>query len=276
MCLWKNELYGAHFSCRYLYQFVELDWYRQDERGIAVFNRRHPLPLYYQLKELIREQIENGELKPNDRIPSERELSERYEISRMTARQAITELVNEGLLFREQGKGTFVAMPKISQGLLGLTSYTEDMQRRGLTPGTKLLSFQLMQPTRKIADRLKLSLDSRVIQMERLRLANDEPMALEISHVPVGLCPGLEQSEVEGQSLYRILETKYQIHLAYASETLEPAMPSTPEAELLSIAPTVPLLLIERITYTHDGTPVEFVKSLYRGDRYKFYVELER
>ncbi len=241
-----------------------------------MFNRRHPLPLYYQLKELIREQIDNGELKPEDRIPSERELSERYEISRMTARQAITELVNEGLLFREQGKGTFVAMPKISQGLLGLTSYTEDMMRRGLTPGTKLLSFQTILPTRKIADRLKVSLDSRIIQMERLRLANDEPMALEISHVPTHLCPGLDPNELERQSLYRLLESKYQIVLARASETLEPAMPSTLEAELLSIVPTVPLLLIERITYTPDGSPVEFVKSLYRGDRYKFYVELER
>jgi GntR family transcriptional regulator len=241
-----------------------------------VFNRRHPLPLYYQLKELIREQVENGEIRAGDRIPSERELSERYEISRMTARQAITELVNEGLLFREQGKGTFVAMPKISQGLIGLTSYTEDMLRRGLQPGTKLLCLEIVPPTRKIADRLHISLDSKVIQIQRLRLANDEPMALETSHIPASLCPDLAQQDLEGQSLYKLMEDRYALHLANASQTLEPANASTVEAELLNVSPTVPLLLIERITYTTDGTPAEFVKSLYRGDRYKFYVELQR
>lgn len=123
--------------------------------------RKSPLPRYYQLKEIMREKIRSGEWKPGDLIPSERELGEQYGISRMTARQAITELVNEGLFYREQGKGTFVSRRKITQQLIHLTGFTEDMKARGQQPGTRVLSAEMRPAEEAVAERLRIKPGSR-------------------------------------------------------------------------------------------------------------------
>ena len=150
-----------------------------------MLNKNTPIPLYYQLKQWVIEQIERGDLKPGDVIPSERELSERFEISRMTVRQALLELVIEGKLVREKGKGTYVASPKINQGLLKLTSFSEDMLSRGMKPGAQVVDVSVKPVFPSILQKLGMNPDDKLLVVTRLRMANDKPMALESTHLPL-------------------------------------------------------------------------------------------
>ncbi len=244
------------------------------------FNRNKPVPLYYQLKEMIKQQIESKELKPRDCLPSEREYGEKFQISRMTVRQAITELVNEGLLYRQQGKGTFVAEPKIEQGLMKLTSFTEDMLRRGLEPSARLLSIQKCTADDRVASILKLGemtpKQRQIIVIERLRLADGEPMAIETCHLSYASFPEILGEDLENKSLYKILETRYNICLERATQVIEPAVAKTEDAKLLNIQIGDSILVLGRTTFDQYDTPVEYVSSRYRGDRYKFFVELKK
>ena len=237
---------------------------------------RGRLPLYTQLKERIWEMVEQGQLKPGDQLPSERELCERYNISRMTCRQALSDLVNEGLLYRMQGRGTFVASPKVTQGLLGLTGFTEDMLSRGLIPETRVLSVEVVPASNKVAAFLELAIGERVVRLVRLRLASGQPMCLEQCHLPENLAPGLEKRRDLSGSLYKILSAHYGLHMVKAHETLEAVAAREREAEALEVATGSPLLLLERVTRGADGRAMEYVRSFYRGDRYRFQTELVR
>ncbi|MDB4896812.1 MAG: GntR family transcriptional regulator [Firmicutes bacterium] len=235
-----------------------------------------PIPLYFQIKTRLLELIENGQFKPGDQVPSERELTERFSVSRMTARQALTELESQGYLYRIQGKGTFVATPKLEQPLAGLTSFTEDMRRRGLAPGARVLTAQEAPAGKKAAKLLGIAETATIFRLERLRLADGEPMALETSHIPVALCPGLLEADFRDQSLYRILAERCDTRLVKADQSLE-AVPATAyDAEMLHVREGTPLLLMERVSRDASDKPVEFVRSLYRGDRYRFTTELIR
>lgn len=234
------------------------------------------LPLYLRLKEILQEHIETGRLQPGDRVPSERELSEQYDMSRMTVRHALTELVNEGVLVRQQGRGTFVGRPKIRQALAGLTSFSEDMQARGLRPGGKVLSLQIVQAPRKVRTSLGLDESHWVVRIERLRLADDEPMALEITHLSAGRFGGLVHDDLNHTSLYRLMEEKYGAKVTAATQSIEPALADATLARHLGVREGALLLLLERVTYDSNGVPTEYVSSYYRGDRYRFIVELQR
>lgn len=247
--------------------------------GVAPTNsmgREIPIPLYYQIKSRLLEAIESGQLKPGDRVLSERELTEQFGVSRMTARQALTELETLGYLYRVQGKGTFVATPKLEQPLLGLTSFTEDMRRRGLQAAARVLSADTVSAGRKAARALRIGEPEKVYRMERLRLAGGEPMALETSHIPVALAPGLMEQLSAAQSLYRALSEAYGIRLVKATQSLEAVAANSYEAEILGVREGTPLLLMERISLDTLDRPVEYVRSLYRGDRYRFTTELLR
>lgn len=253
---------------------VNLDSFPQIEP--REFSRDKPIPLYYQLKEIIKKQIETRELKARDCLPSEREYSEFYKISRMTVRQAITELVNEGYLYRQQGKGTYVAEKKIEQGLMQLTSFTEDMLRRGLQPSAKILSIQEKVMDEKATSALGLPEDEPVIVIKRLRLADGEPMALETCHLSYGKYSEILREDLENNSLYQFLEKRYSIRLNRATQVIEPGIARPEVAKLLHIRAGDPILILERTTFDQYDNPVEFVSSLYRGDRYKFIVELKK
>lgn len=240
------------------------------------FGKDAPIPLYYQIKTRLLESIETGQLKPGDRVPSERELTTHFNVSRMTARQALTELENQGYLYRLQGKGTFVATPKLDQPLAGLTSFTEDMRRRGLEPGAQVLSAEEVPAGRKAARALGLSETALVFRLERLRLAGGDPMALEIAHVPATLVPGLAEEGALERSLYGLLRERYGIRLIRATQSLEAVAANEYEAQVLHVKEGTPLLLLERVSRDEQDRPVEFVRSLYRGDRYRFITELNR
>jgi GntR family transcriptional regulator len=244
-----------------------------------MLNKHIPIPLYYQLKEKLSAAILQGELPPGALLPSERELSDHYEISRMTVRQALGEMVKEGLLVREQGKGTFVAEPKIAQGLLKLTSFSEDMRSRGFKPDSQVRAVYVQDATAHVANALRLGRqeeNQQVIIYERVRLADQKPMAYEISHLPSKRFPEFERESLRSASLYTLLEEKYGLTIRYARQTIEVGLSRPAESDILGIPAGSAVLLIERTTYDADDEPIEFVKSVYRGDRYKLYAELHR
>lgn len=238
--------------------------------------RHVPLPLYYQIKTRLQEAIETGQLQPGDRVPSERELTDLHGVSRMTARQALAQLEAMGLLVRVQGRGTFVAVPKVEQPLIGLTSFTEEMHQRGLEPGSIVLSLGEVAAGRRIAGILRLAEMDPVYRIERLRLAGGAPMALEVSHIPVQHCPGLLAQGLHQRSLYAVLAAEYSLHLTHASQSLEAILAGTYEAGLLHLPQGSPVLLLERVSRDRADRPLEFVQSYYRGDRYRFTAELVR
>lgn len=238
--------------------------------------RSGPLPRYYQLKELIRDGIRSGEWTPGSLIPSERALCERYGISRMTARQSVTELVNEGLLYREQGKGTYVGRPKIAQQLLRLTGFTEDMQARDKRPGAKVLSAEMWPANEVTAERLRVKVGQPVYRLRRLRMADSEPLAVETSCVSFLGCERLLHHDLERESLYRLLETTYDVPPLEADQELEADLAGDEDAQLLRVAPGSPVLRTRRVTETRRGVPVEYATSVYRGDTYRFYTRMVR
>lgn len=239
-----------------------------------MLNKNYPLPMYYQLKEILRERITTGEWQPGDLIPSERELSERYEISRMTARQALTELTVEGLLRREQGKGTYVAEPKIKQGLTSLTGFTEDIHTRGARPGSQVLRLELVTTPISALRALQITPDQQMVLLERLRLVEDEPIALESCYLHFNNVQEILQEDFENNSLYELLAKKYNITPARAEQQVGADLCNQREQELLNITKGMPVLRNSRITFDQWGRPFEYTESAYRADRYTFQAEL--
>ncbi|MBU9711874.1 GntR family transcriptional regulator [Evansella tamaricis] len=240
-----------------------------------MINKRSPIPIYYQLEELIKDMIEKGTLKKGDMIPPEREYAEKYEISRMTVRQALNNLVNDGYLSRVKGKGTFVENRKIEQPLMGLTSFTEDMVSRGLEPRTKLLHLLKKEASASESEKLKIKQGAPVYEVKRIRLADDEPMALETMFLSAELVGELKEEVVNG-SLYQYFEESLGYSIVNARQGLEASIVRKSEREYLNVPSGSPVLLIERTSYLADGKPLEFVKSIYRADRYKFLIDMNR
>lgn len=232
------------------------------------------MPLYFQIEEAIKQKIDKGEWITGTMISSEREFAENYEVSRMTVRQAINNLVNDGYLTRQKGKGTFVSAKKIEQKLLGLTSFTEDMRSRGYQPASKLISFQTIRANQRLAKALEIPEDKDVYEIKRVRLANDIPMAIETTFVPVHLLY-LQESHIKEGSLYSEVENAG-FKIDYATQSLEASIARDAESEILEITKGAPVLLIERQTFLTNGMPLELVHSVYRGDRYKFMIDMKR
>jgi len=233
------------------------------------------VPLYAQVMKDLRAWIGTS-LVPGQKLPSEAELCDRFRVSRATVRRALTELRNEGFLTSHQGKGTFVARTKIRMPLARLHSFTEDMTRRGLVPGSRTLRRAVHPAPPDCAEHLRLPEGGLVVFLERLRLADGEPMALEKVSIPLELAPGLDQVPLENQSLYSVLEHRYGLILGRAEQSIEASRPTPEERRLLRLPAGMPVLALERLTFLADGRPVEYVRSVYRADRYRFSVELER
>jgi GntR family transcriptional regulator len=231
------------------------------------------LPKYYQVKKQLLDLTSSME--PGSPVPPERELARQYETSRTTVRQALAELVVEGRLLRMQGKGTFVAKPKVAQ-VLELASYTEGMRQHGLHPQTRILDIGYVTADDHLANLLGIRTGGRVLRLHRLRLADGEPMSIDTSHLPARRFPGLRKQLERHASLYETLRTDYGIHLAEAEETIETVLADPHDAQLLAVDPGIPLLLLSRHAIDSTGEPVEWAQSWYRGDRYKFVTRLKR
>jgi GntR family transcriptional regulator len=244
--------------------------------GIYMINKNSPIPIYYQLEQEIRRMIEK-ELSPGDMLPSERDFSEKYDISRMTVRQAIANLVKEGLIYRQKGRGTFVAERKFEQDLSGLSSFSEDMKKRGLTPSNKLISFKTITGDPSLSSKLKIDLESEIYKIKRIRLANDEPVALETIYTPKAIVGQIEAQDIT-TSFYDYIEKKLNLKIAYGTQTIEASLARGDEIDYLNIKKGKPVLVMRRISFLHDEqeTPIEYVKSAYRSDKYKFIIQMKR
>ena len=207
-------------------------------------------------------------------IPAERKLSQELGVSRLTLRAAIDQLVRDGYLSRRHGSGTFVTEPKIAQQLT-LTSFTEDMRRRGMVPASRTLELTVTTAGAWLARRLLVPPEERVVRVKRLRLADGETMALEVLHVPEALVPGLRRGDLENHSFYDLLQQRYGVVIDFGTQTIEPTVTNEEESELLGVPLHSPAFLFERTSVSQTGQTVEFVRSLYRGDRYRLVTELQ-
>jgi GntR family transcriptional regulator len=231
------------------------------------------IPKYYQVKRQLLELTRA--MAPGTPVPPERELARDYGTSRTTVRQALAELVIEGRLLRMQGKGTFVAMPKVAQ-MLELSSYTEGMRAQGLDPRTVVLDTGYIAADDDLATLLGVRPGSRILRIHRLRLADGDPMSVDASHLSARRFPGLRRSLDRHPSLYEALATDYGVEIAEAQETIETGLADPRDARLLGVDVGMPLLLLSRQAFDSSGAPVEWAQSRYRGDRYKLVTRLHR
>jgi len=238
-------------------------------------NKHSAVPLYSQLYARLAEQIASGQLKAGDRLPPERELAESMNVSRITARQAIDALVDKGLVYREQGRGPFVAEPKM-RGLIGFTSFSEDMRGRGFHPSSNVIVQELTEVDAEARQILKMGDDELAIHLVRVRLADQTPVALQTTLIPFHLCPGLEKEDLRNQSLYSILREKHAIYPAWTEAELE-ALPATAEeAQLLCLEKGDPVLIVRGITYSDSFDAIETVRTVYRGKGLALYIGRQR
>jgi GntR family transcriptional regulator len=236
--------------------------------------RQNGIPLYHQLKEIFIEKIVNGEWPASEMIPNETQLCSQYGVSRGPVRQALDQLVREGLLERKQGKGTRVLPPKIERGLSGLYSFTTLIEGRGMRHGAQLLAFEKIQAEGSVVRYLVLADREPAFKIRRLRLADEEPLILETVYVPERVAPGLTEAELAAAPLYTILASRYGIPVVRARQFFEPTVADEYEAHELKIAKGAPVLLVQNITYSTGDRPVVLSKAIMRGDRVRYFVEL--
>ena len=240
-------------------------------------DRTSPLPYYIQVRDILRENIQDGVWQPGDQIPGEPELCRTFNVSRTVVRQALNEMVHKGLVVREKGKGTFVATPKISESLVGqLTGFHQNMVEQGYNPVARVLRQSIVPASSKMAGYLNVELGSQIIEIERLRFIEDVPIQLVTTYLPYALCPDLVTADFSHQSLYAYLEEQCGIMIARGRRSIEAVPANEYEARHLNVRKGAPLILLDSVSYLEDGTPVEYYHALHRGDRAKFEVELVR
>jgi GntR family transcriptional regulator len=232
-----------------------------------------PVPLHHQVYADMKAALDAGEYAVGEQLPPERELARMYGCSLITIRRALDELSREGRLGRHQGRGTFVLPPRLDRDIAGAMSFTEEMQRRGLDPETRLVAARPEAASETVAAALQLEPGSPTLYLERLRLAAGEPLLLEMVHLPAERFPGLLASDLEHNSLYDILTERYQAPILRVREALEPVLMPAREAGLLGTRGRSLALLVEGIAFTRGDTPVEFGRTYVRGDRTRYYVE---
>lgn len=215
------------------------------------------------------DKIRSGQLNEGDPLASEEELARLYQVSRMTARQALHGLKSSGYAVSRKGRGTFVTRPKMERNIMHLEGFTEDMKQRGMVPSSKMLEQLVVGATEEIAEKLKLSASDPILRLRRLRYADGIPMAIEESHLPLQLYPGLNRYNFEKNSLYSVLRENYGVRVGWADEIIEAIHATREESELLTIPKRASVLCISRIIMSTADMPIEAAYSRYRGDRYR-------
>ncbi len=246
--------------------------------GLARKRRRTPTPLLgankgRRLQEILEDFVTTSE--PGERLPSERELASRHGVARMTVRGAIDQLVRDGRVHRVQGQGTFVSEPRIAQSA-SLTSFSEDMAARGMVPSSIVLAQEVVPSVSAVALALELPEGEPIVRIERIRQGDGDPIALERSHLPARRFRGLDQVPLSDRSLYQVLHDEFGCELGTSEQRIAAVALSDAEAHLLHTASDTPALRIERVTRDTERSPVEFVRSVYRGDRFELHTEQHR
>jgi GntR family transcriptional regulator len=244
------------------------------EETMLNIDRNSPLPLHYQLKQLLLQKIDSGEWGVGALIPSELELQETYGLSRTTVRQALMDLVFEGRLIRERGRGTFVAPPKMTHSPEERRGLTQFMTEQGIKPGWRILEQGWVEATPEVAEKLAVAPKARVYRIHRLRLANDEPIGSHVAYVPEIFAGQVDAEALKDGESTRYLGHVPQIQNSRAHRTIEAVAALEADARQLGVNPGTPILQIERVTLAPDGTPIEFLQARYRGDRFKYQITL--
>lgn len=234
------------------------------------------IPKYYVLKRELIHKIEEEELGPDSPIPSERELMEQYQVSRITVRRAIDELVTGGFLYKIQGKGTYVKGDDYSQNLFAITSCTDDVRRLGRNPSKKVTVSEIVPADAKRARLLHTTVGENLFRLERITMADGEPLNYTVTYLPQKLFPGIEKYDFNSQSLYELLQKEYGVKFAKSRRTIEAVRTEEEIAEYLDIDEQMPVILFGSTTYGEvqgKEQPIESFTCYYRTDQYKFYIE---
>lgn len=239
-------------------------------------DKRSPMPLYFQLEELIKRAISNGELEPEEMIPTEFEIIEHFNLSRTTVRQALADLVNENLLYKKKGVGTFVAKPKIDLQYMGnMLSYNEQIKSMGLSPSTKVIKLETIIADDTLAAKMELTEDRKVIELIRIRYADGEPIAVVQSYLPYDLCAFILDVDLETNSLYQILAGDRKSTVVKVDRVVEAKIISREDSKLLNVEKGFPVQSFLNKAYNEDGRVLEYCSSRYRGDRNKFFIQVK-
>lgn len=254
---------------------VEHGGRKVDRPGVLPFDTDTGVPLYQRMKDVLRSCIESGEWPPGHRLPPETTIAELHNMSRTTVRQAILALVQEGLVSRRRGAGTFVRQPKLEADLGSLWDLTRGVLGTGFDSAHQTLQFITTTPDPGVRRVLELPAGEQVHYLERLRLVNNEPVILERFAIPAAMAPGLPETDLSKIFLYPLLVERYGLHLAKAVTWLEPVLVDDYEADLMDVPTRSPAILVRRILYTADGKPTVYMRGTVRGDKCKYVVRSE-
>lgn len=235
-----------------------------------------PAPLYAQIKDVLRSRILDGTYQPHQQLPSESEMMVSFSVSRITVRQALADLQNEGLIFRLHGKGSFVSKPKAFQDLGRLQGFGEAMRQMGYETFARLLSARNVKPSPQVQEKLKLDKRARVTELRRLRFLNREPISLDVTYVPTEIGTRLMKEDLATRDVFVILENDYGMALGHADLQIGSTLADESLAQQLRVEEGSPVLVIERTTHTADGAPVDYEHLYYRGDAFQYKVRVER
>lgn len=229
------------------------------------------VPVYIAMHNKLRQKVLSNEWSKGQKIPSERALAAEFDVSRMTARQAVSSLVEEGLLERKQGAGTFVASDKVREKLSGIPSFTETIEKLGKKPSSKLVSFYTKYASESEAEKLAIGQNEEVLVMERIRYADDEPICFEVATIPYHIVSEINKDELK-QHLYQSL-SDIGYHVARAEQVISATWASEHVAEMLDVKRESPILRLKQVSYTQEENPFEYVRAQYVGSRYEFFIE---
>lgn len=232
------------------------------------------LPLYHQLYDIIVNKIHSGTYNEDDKLPSERELCEKYDISRATVRRAMVELEKNDYIYKKQGKGVFISSKAFEQDLLSFYSFSEEMKKIGKTPSSIVIDFEVEKSDAKISEILELDIDTEVYKFTRLRLADGEPMMLETTYLPTDRFEALSRELLSNNAMYDVFTDKYNVEFGKAEETFQATAINSKEEKYLKVKKNSPAILLKRLTYENERV-IEYTISVARGDKFKFHVVLD-
>jgi GntR family transcriptional regulator len=239
-----------------------------------MLNKDSSIPLHVQLATVLREQVIRRELGPNDRLPSERELCQQYGISRITVRQALSELATAGLVYSSVGKGTYVAETAFQEELQPLSSFTQDLERRGMRASSQVLEASIISADEHWSEIFYIPRGADLVRLHRLRLTGDVPIAIQLTHLPHHLCPHLLDYDFSSCSLYEVLRNAYNLHLARSETVIEAALASPQEADLLRLPQPAAVLVSKQTTLLDTGIVIEMTRSTFNSERYMVRMHL--
>lgn len=229
-------------------------------------------PIYMRIHDQIQQCIEEGKWQVGDRLPAERILAEQFSVSRMTLRQAIQTLADEGILERKVGSGTYVASQKVQEKMSGITSFTEIIENQGKTPSSKTVFYKIVKPNLQEQEALQIHSEDKIVRMERIRYANEIPICVETTSIPYEFIMNLDKTEISS-SLYATLAKKENLRLGKAVQHITASLASDKIAELLELKVGEPILQLRQTTFLKDGRPLEYVRSKYAAHRFEFVLE---